>query len=82
MIGIGLLIFAADLLLAARRGPDRTTLIRFSVSDLGWVAGSLVLLAGWPELLSPAGRAAVAAVALVVMGFAFWQLLGLRPARA
>ena len=37
-----------------------------------------VLLIGWPRVLNPTGAALAVAIAVVVAGFAAWQLLGTR----
>lgn len=77
-LGGGLIAFGAGLLLLARsERPGRGLVIAASVSDFAWVAGSGVLLLAFPELLSAAGRAAVAGVALVVAGLGAAQLAGL-----
>lgn len=44
----------------------------------GWVVGSAVLLVAFPDLLSPMGEWAMAAVAVVVAGLACAQFVGLR----
>lgn len=78
-IGIGLLLFAAGLVLLVRgRDRSRGRVAAVTAADLGWVAGSAVLLVGFPDLLTPAGEWAVGVVALVVAGLACAQILGLR----
>ena len=65
-IGIGLLLFAGDML-ATCRSPrvSRAKALYFSYSDLGWVLGSIALLIAAP--LSAAAAAIVAGVALIVL---------------
>lgn len=78
-LGVGLLAFGGGLLLLARaERPARGLVIAASASDFAWVAGSGVLLFGFPDLLTPAGRTAVAAVAVVVAALGIAQLAGLR----
>lgn len=79
LLGVGLLAFGAGLLLLARsERPARGLVLAASASDFAWVAGSAVLLLGFPDLLTPAGNGAVAAVALVVAGLGAAQVAGLR----
>lgn len=78
-LGAGLVAFGAGLLLLARsERPGRGLVVAASASDFAWVAGSGVLLLGFPDLLTPAGRAAVAAVAVAVAGLGAAQIAGLR----
>jgi hypothetical protein len=79
VIGAGLLPFGAGLLWLSRRetltmGTGRL----ISLMDAQWVLGTVVLLIGWPDLLSPAGRALAVAIAAIVASFALWQLHGAR----
>ncbi len=78
-LGGGLLGFAVLLvwLLAA---PHRLAVgARFVlVADLAWVVGAVVVLAGFPELLAPAGRVGLAAVSVVVAAMIVGQAAGLR----
>lgn len=79
LLGVGLIGFGAGLFLLARsEPPGRGLVLAASASDFAWFAGSAVLLLEFPELLTPAGHAAVAAVAVVVAGLGGAQLLGLR----
>lgn len=81
-LGGGLLAFAAGLFLMARSPrPSRPLVLAVSGADFAWVAGSAVLLLGFPDLLTPAGDVAVAAVAAVVAGLGGGQLVGLRRRR-
>lgn len=79
LLGIGLLGFCAGLLLLARsERPARGLVLAATASDFAWVAGSAVLLLGFPDLLTPAGNGAVAVVAVVVAGLGGAQVAGLR----
>ena len=73
-IGIVLLLYAATLVLEARRvPPQRYALIAAALLDAGWVVGSvIVLLVAWPAL-APSGRLLIIAAALIVELFAFLQ---------
>ncbi len=79
-LGAGLLVYAAALFFnAVRATPNLLEAWIAVILDLGWVAGSGVLiLAG---LLTPAGNWMVAMVADVVLLFAVLQFLGIRKLR-
>lgn len=78
-LGGGLVAFGTGLYFLARsERPGRGLVLAASVADIAWVAASAALLLGLPGLLTPAGRAAVAAVALVVAGLGGAQLAGLQ----
>jgi hypothetical protein len=80
-VGIGLLLFAADILITCRRAEvPRHKALYFSLSDFGWVAGSVLLLAAAP--LPATAVAIVAGVALVVLGFGILQMRQIRRAPA
>lgn len=74
-IGIGLIIFAAELLYQATR-PRLATwrALLASFADFSWVAGTVMLVFTFPDLLSPVGRALVLVVAGIVAAFGMWQL--------
>ena len=76
-LGLNLAVFAGLLVLLASRPVIRRGLALTVVwLDLGWVAGSaVVLLAG---VLTTAGAWSVALVADVVLAFALLQYLGVR----
>lgn len=74
--GVGLLGFAAGVGLVALRLRVGWVAV-ISLLDLGWVAGTVPLTL-IPGLLTPAGAAAVLAVAALVGVFAAVQLSGLR----
>ena len=50
-------------------------------ADIGWVVGSAVLLALFPEAVSPVGFWVVAIIAVIVAIFALLQYVGLRGYR-
>ncbi len=65
-IGIGLLLFAGDMLATCRSlRVSRAKALYFSYSDFGWVLGSIALLIAAP--LSALAVAIVAGVALIVL---------------
>lgn len=75
LVGIGLVIFAAELIYQATRQRVATwRALLASVADFSWVAGSIVLLITFPQLFSSFGNGLVLAVAGVVLGFGAWQL--------
>lgn len=75
-IGIGLVLFAGDLLhQATRRRMATWRALYASAADGLWVIGSLLLVTLFSSLLSSTGVALVLAVASVVLAFGVWQLL-------
>lgn len=77
-LGVGLLIFAADLVHQATRPRMLTWRALYaSTADLVWVAATIALLVFLPSLLSNSGVRIVITVALVVAGMAAWQLWGI-----
>ena len=78
-LGIMLLGFSASLVWFSTRPTVSSASVNTVIAaDLAWVAGTVVLLAGWHGLLTPAGVWILAAVALLVFAFAELQWLGLR----
>jgi hypothetical protein len=78
-VGVGLVGFGALLvwlLAAPRRLAVGVPYVL--VADVAWVLGAVVLLAGFPELLAPAGQVGLAAVSAVVVAIAVGQAVGLR----
>lgn len=76
-VGVGLVGYAAQLLVTARRDPVDPGEVKLAIgADLAWVAGSMALVAWGP--LAPTGEAVVVAVAAVVLGFALLQAHGIR----
>ena len=79
VIGVGLLGFAALIGLNLRRPRiSRTEAWLTVASDIAWVAGSAVILLGFPDLLDTGGKWLVGLVAVGVADFALLQTLGLR----
>ena len=71
-IGIGLLLFAGDMLANCCKLPvSRAKALYFSYSDFVWVLGSIALLVATP--LSTVAVAIVAGVALIVLVFGVAQ---------
>lgn len=78
-LGIMLLGFSASLVWFSTRPTVSSASVNAVIAaDMAWVAGTVVLLAGWHGLLTPAGVWILAAVALLVFAFAELQWLGLR----
>ena len=74
-VGVGLVIFAADLLHQATRPRIATWRALYaSAGDFLWVIGTFALLALFPGVLSGSGVLLVVAVALAVFVFGAWQL--------
>ena len=81
LTGVGLLPFAALVAWAARNVAARRTAIAvIFVADVGWVLGSLLLLALAPHAFSALGLAAVAVGAAAVAVFAWFERVALVPA--
>lgn len=74
-LGLGLLIFAADLAHQATRPRLLTWRALYaSTADLLWVVTSMALIVLAPSLFSASGVRVLSVVALVVVCMAFWQL--------
>src|SRR5688500_10780105 len=77
LVGAGLVIYAAALLWNARRASvARGGVVGAVLLNIGWVIGSIVLIAFGP--LTTLGNVAVAAVAVAVLGFTVLEIVGLR----
>ena len=78
-IGIGLLLFAADLVHQATRRELSAARAWITVlGDFGWIVGTAVLLVGFPSVLGFMGKLVAVDVALVVGAFMVAQWFGLR----
>ena len=81
-IGIGLLLFAADIVVTCRQ-PEipRWKALYFSIGDFGWVAGSALVLIAAP--MTTLAAVLLVGIALIVLGFGVLQVRQIRgPARA
>lgn len=77
-LGLGLLVFAFDLIhQATRRRMQSGRALLSSLADLLWVAASIALLLAAPQWLSPTATRVVLWVALAVLGLGLWQLYGI-----
>ena len=78
-VGVGLLIYAADLFFVARQNPIKSLYVQlFIAADVIWVLGSaLLLMTNWVAFTN-AGWWAVAIVADIVAVFAILQYVGLK----
>ena len=75
IVGIGLIVFAAELIYQATRQRVVTwRALLASAADFFWVAGSIILLLALPQLFSPSGNVLVLAVAGIIFSFGVWQL--------
>jgi hypothetical protein len=78
-LGVGLIIYGAELYLAARAEPVHKGIAKFAVyADLAWVLGSAVLIFANLVPFTTAGKWAIAIIADVVLVFAILQYVGLR----
>lgn len=78
-VGIGLLIFSADLLHQSTRDQIAGWRVLYaSAGDLIWVLGSLVGVTFWGAHLTPEGIFTIIAVAAVVLYFGYNQMAGLK----
>ena len=80
-VGVGLVVFAADLLRNAARPVVSLGAARLAIAgDLAWVAATALVLVVAPETFGAAGRWTAIAVADVVFAFALAQAWGVRRA--
>jgi hypothetical protein len=74
IVAIGLLVYGAALLIAARQRPvAREVLLAFTAADVLWVAGSAAILIAYWANLAPIARMLIVAVALMVEALATLQ---------
>jgi dipeptide/tripeptide permease len=82
VLGIGLLVYGAVIVVTARATELRSAAIwSFVALDVGWVVGSLALLAIEGVVVEPSGRWLVVSVATVVALFAGLQTYALGATR-
>jgi len=78
-LGVGLLIFAADVAYTATRNPINILFAKITIAaDVAWVAGSILLLAFFSEFLTFNGQLTVELIAIVVAVFATVQSVGVK----
>ncbi|MGH1351347.1 MAG: hypothetical protein ACRBBN_11145 [Methyloligellaceae bacterium] len=78
-IGVGLLLFAADLAIQARNEQvTRQKIILFCIQDLAWIIFSAVMILGFGWLFTPNGILAIDVVAVIVAILAIGQFIGVR----
>jgi hypothetical protein len=78
-LGAMLLGFSATLLWFSTRPTVSSAWVNSVIAaDLAWVAGTVVLLAGWHGVLTVTGTWILATIGLLVFAFAELQWLGLR----
>lgn len=78
-VGIGLWLFAADLLHQTRQprlSPGRAMLS--SAGDFLWVLGTLIFLLFWGDRVSEQGAVALLIIAVLVLQFGLRQAAGIR----
>ena len=79
LIGGGLIVYAGLLVWFHKKAVLRPFQAWFAIgNDLAWVAGSAVLLGGFPNFLNPIGQGLVAIIALIVLALAALQGHALR----
>jgi hypothetical protein len=77
--GAGLLAFAGHLAHVARKPAiTRGEALYFAMADAAYVAASAIVLLGWPDLLTGAGRLFFALVADAVAVFSVLEFVGYR----
>jgi hypothetical protein len=78
-LGAGLVAFAAHLAYVARQDViGRGSALYFLVCDVAWVAASVVVLLGFPSLMTGVGRLVFALIADVVALVAVAEFVGYR----
>jgi hypothetical protein len=81
IVGIGLVVFAADLVhQATRRRLATWRALYASTGDFLWVAGTVALLAAFPHAPSRTGTLLLLAIAALVLVFGLWQLRAIAQA--
>lgn len=79
VLGISLVLYGIEILLAARAEPVHTGIAKFAVyADLAWVIASAGLIFANLVDFTTAGKWAIAILADVVLVFAIVQFVGLR----
>jgi hypothetical protein len=81
VVGALFIAFGAQVWRVRREPVDLAQATAILVLDVAYVLGSVVLLLGWPGVLSFYGRLATALLADVVFVFAILEYVGLRRAR-
>lgn len=78
-LGIGLILFAADVAYTATRNPMNRIYVKMIIgADIGWVVGSFLLTALMPHLFSFSGVILIEFVAIDVAIFAILQSIGFK----
>ena len=77
-IGVGLLVYAADLVRTARGRVARSSVVLYVAADCGWVICSALFLLLAPLSPSQVGVVLVVGAALIVAAFAALQALTLK----
>src|SRR5262245_30313461 len=79
VLGAGLVAFAAHLFFVARQPVmSRGAAVYFLVCDIAWVAASVVVLLGFPGLMTGVGRLVFAVIADAVAILAVAEFVGYR----
>ena len=80
-VGIGLVPFALFVKAVSRSLDSR--LVRLVIAgDVGWVVGAAIVLVGYPDTMTSAGKWTLGLVSVVVADFALFQWFGLKKAAA
>ena len=78
-IGVILLVFAADVAMTARQKPINPLFAKLIIAaDLAWVIASFVVSFAFTSLFTFEGILLIEGIALVVLGFAVAQTIGLK----
>jgi hypothetical protein len=80
-VGVGLVPFALFVKAVSRSLDSR--LVRLVIAgDVGWVVGAAIVLVGYPDTMTSAGKWTLGLVSVVVADFALFQWFGLKKAAA
>lgn len=79
ILGIGLIVFAADLAFIAFKAADKPLFLKILLAvDISWIVASVILVLGFSSLFSIPGMILIDLAAIAVAGFAYSKYKGLR----
>jgi len=81
-LGVGLLLFALDLIHQTRQGkPSPLRAMTSALADFAWVLGTAVILLFWGKDIANQGWVALVVIAIIVAQFGIRQWRGARAIR-